>query len=109
MTHLDWHVGMKLVCVDAADTTSSGAVELIEGRIYTLRWIGNRSDWLGRYIGVRLVEIVREPSFFLDQIHFDLHGETPFNASRFRPLLKRATDISVFTAMLHGQRQQVPA
>lgn len=109
MSILDWHVGMKVVCVDAADTSVRGDVELRLDRIYTLRWIGCRSDWLGDYVGVRLVEVVRKPALFIDEVHFALHGEMPFRASRFRPLVKRSTDISVFTAILDGQGQQVPA
>jgi hypothetical protein len=108
MSILDWHAGMKVVCVDAADTNNCGEVELTLGRIYTLRWVGSRSDWFGDYIGVRLVEVVRKPALFIDEMHFAHHGEMPFRASRFRPLVKRAADISVFTAMLDGQRQQVP-
>lgn len=79
-----FHVGQEVVCVDAkqpADTTLKS--ELTEGRVYTIRWVGPHKHYLdGEYIGVRLVGIDRG----VCEIWGDV--DTPFRATRFRPLVK---------------------
>lgn len=86
MKYRDWHVGMKLVCVNNARQEA----HLRLNRIYTIAAIGTAFGRL--YVG--LVEVP---------------GSGPINwyAHRFRPAQPRKTDISIFTAMLG--RQKVPA
>jgi hypothetical protein len=106
MNYLDWHVGMKVVCVDASTRnydpprfrslgTDLSGIE--EGRIYTVREI---LDFYGM-VGVRLQGIIRPLS--------RLGLEVPYAAARFRPVQTRKTDISVFEAMLTGAKPKVPA
>lgn len=103
MSYLDWHVGMKVVCVDASAAnydplgyTSPPIPDLNglkEGRIYTIREV---VDFYG-VVGIHLQEIVRP---------LTRRGiEVPYAAARFRPVQTRKTDISIFTAMLHGTKE----
>jgi len=77
-------VGQHVVCVDAKNTTIQGDVEITEGDVYTVRWVGpirvDGPDLERAYrhetIGVRLVETTRPDPWFPDW---------PFAASRFRP------------------------
>lgn len=85
---MTFRVGQKVVCVDA-----SGAVDPrpVKGRVYTIasaRWVNAclEPGW-----GVTLVEL---PSIETD----DHHAE--FFARRFRPIVERKTDISIFIKML---------
>lgn len=106
MSYHDWHVGMKVVCVDASmrnynppnyGTTIHDLNGLEEGRVYTVRDI---CDFDG-VIAVRLKEIFRLPT--------SLGREAPYAAARFRPVQKRKTDISIFKAMLHDDRVKEPS
>lgn len=93
---MSFHVGQKVVCVDATSRhwsrrwISEGVVYVVAG----LRFDGSHEfkDHLGSTYALDL-EGVGKPN--------------GFGASRFRPLVERKTDISVFTAML--DRQKVPA
>lgn len=90
-----FRVGQKVVCVDARDTNSHGLPEIVEGGVYTIRWVGV-DDYK---LCVRLVEVPRNalaPPFTTPPEFLDW----PFYASRFRPVVERKTDISIFTAML---------
>jgi hypothetical protein len=94
--YTSWHVGMKVVCVD-----DNRAPHLIAGEVYTVAKLFRgpvhsvRYGWLEDAIGVGLVE-------------FDT-GADLFDARRFRPVQKRKTDISIFTAMLHDKKEHVDA
>lgn len=92
-SYTDWHVGMKVVCVDGA--SRPGYKYIIEelpqaGRIYTIREIGPvpsfHSD-RGK-LAVKLAEIHR------------VEDRLGWRVERFRPVKTRQTDISIFTAML---------
>jgi hypothetical protein len=90
-----FHVGQKVVCVNSA-----GAKNLVEGHVYTVTWIGNwpaRSGLDGAIVmtGLSLAEVEAEG--------------IGFDARRFRPLVTRKTDISVFKAMLKPSKATVPA
>lgn len=98
MSYLDWHVGMKVVCVDAR-IKNTFVARLTENETYTIRAMFV-SPTSGK-IGVRLVGIA-------NGIHRS-GIERGYRASRFRPLVTRKTDISIFTAMLHGTDQVVDA
>ena len=89
MSYRDWHVGMKVVCVDA----SGWEHRLQQGAVYTLSAIG--SAFGGLYIG--LVETPSET------------GPLHWYARRFRPVQPRKTDISIFEAMLTGAKEREPA
>lgn len=88
MSHLDWYVGMKVVCVDAEH---GGRPLLRKGRIYTIRHL--EPEFVG----------LQEPSTWSDEAG----AEAGWFYSRFRPVQRRKTDISVFTAML--SKPKVPA
>ena len=107
MSYLDWHVGMKVVCVKRVDPrirVKGGRYPDYRG-IYTIRQIRDdkrkdgaltlllheldNSDFIGVQIGNRYGYL--EPGF-------PHHG--------FRPLQTRKTDISIFTAMLHGAKER---
>lgn len=95
-------IGEEVVCVD--DNLSNGIKMeyLTKGNIYTVRWIGMIWHPLGGdQLTVRLEGIERhtdkETAIFFNQPEW---ADMPFRASRFAPLRKKQTDISVFTAML---------
>lgn len=94
-----FYVGQKVVCVDASEMLNDGgfrrdAPMLSEGSIYTV--IATRS--VGPFHGVQVAEV--RPS----EEH--LWG---FLASRFRPIVERKTDISIFTDMLTPKTEEVSA
>lgn len=107
MTYRDWHVGMKVVCVDDAGHYAPwGRCDMdMDGlkvrRVYTIRMIGFYRDQLA----VWLDEIVRP----IRGDNAELYGEPGYSVLRFRPVQPRATDISVFTSMLTGVKEREPA
>lgn len=74
--------GDECICID--DTTlPEQYLGIRAGELYTARWIGPVSSYLnGEYIGIRLEGINRGicPQFGEE--------DTPFRASRFRPVVK---------------------
>ncbi len=108
MSYLNWHVGMKVVCVDSKwdvepDTFSNSVRDPIKGDILTIRemCVGNGPDWEGENLYLRFAEIHNPP---------DSDGEEAYYyAGQFRPLAELKTDISLFTAMLTDTKQKVPA
>lgn len=102
MSHLDWHVGMKVVCVDDEDhgryspwPSVGGLDGLTVGAVYTIRKIGEYRGLLG----IWLCEIARNP--------WAGKEEPPFSVRRFRPIQTRQTDISIFTQMLNPSKINV--
>lgn len=97
-----FQVGQKVICVDDAQIIpSSNPIDQIPlecGSIYTVRWIGPQyfSGLDKIVLSVRLEETLRP---------FDY----PFGADRFRPVVERKTDISVFTRMLTPHDEKVGA
>ena len=87
MSHLNWHFGMKVVCVDARGAGRC----LRKGEVYTLRWL--EPEFVG----------LEEPSTWSDEAG----AEAGWFYSRFRPAQRRKTDISVFTAMLTKTKEPV--
>lgn len=115
MSYLDWHVGMKVVCVN-----DNYRVSLV-----TRRWFGlmkrdirilhnlNKGDTYTITGMVKLqadggIELV---AIFVDGArHFGLPVEWPFPATLFRKIETRKTDISIFTALLTpAPKQTEPA
>jgi hypothetical protein len=101
-----FHVGQKVVCVDdrlvkdyarsAVYKEFAGGLDgLKSGLVYTVRASGFYTPVPGVPV-VWLSEIVRPIRSQADEIY----GEAPFAAARFRPVVERKTDISIFTAML---------
>lgn len=108
-SYLDWHVGMKVVCVDAGyiDGINSRPTEWDEsdaprvGCVYTISniWIDTEG-----YLVCEFVELKRS------EMAHRFYGEhVGYSVVRFRPLVTRKTDISIFTAMLHSTDQVVGA
>lgn len=103
---MTFHVGQKVVCVDGSEHSScecSGAVMPVAGKIYTIREI-------------RINPRSGIANFHLHEIHNDLVlsevdglGEPYFSSTRFRPIIERKTDISIFTAMLNPSQVAVDA
>jgi hypothetical protein len=97
-----FHVGQKVVCVDATPNPGWSVGTLQKGAVYTIRWIGFYAHPLHHGIHVRLQEIIRPCG--------DDSGkkDTPYRVGRFRPLDERKTDISIFTAMLDDVKSKEP-
>lgn len=90
-----FHVGQKVVCVNALGTDSEGIKELSRGAIYTVRWHGIHGvPYFKPTYCVRVEGIVRFDDWA------PLNQDCPFRASRFRPVIERRTSIEIFTAML---------
>lgn len=82
--------GVKVVCVNAADTNLWGGAELVEGRVYTLSgaWVEGDGD---------AVCAVHEWRRMLGGV--DLSDLFPFHLRRFRPLVftkSEAEDVAMF-------------
>jgi hypothetical protein len=99
-------VGQKVVCIDGSAPSrdvkfSLGSRYPDDGKIYTIRecliWGGSPA--------VRLQEIVNPK---LNFIH-EGFSEQAFSPERFRPVIQRKTDISIFKAMLTPSKEQVSA
>lgn len=89
-----FYVGQKVVCVDAGiGKLSMRKANLEEGAVYTISKV---IDWFG-HVGLHLVEAKPLP------------GYSGFAAERFRPIVERKTDISIFKAMLNHSKQEVGA
>lgn len=103
MSYLDWHVGMKVVCVDDGGFISTEYIEImpVVGSVYTIREIVP----YGKRVGLRLDEI-RNGKFQYTQ---GIQEEAAFSAKNFRPVHTRKTDVSIFTAMLTGSKRRVSA
>ena len=80
MTNL--HVGQQVVCIDAK-VGFEQFLEIKEGEVYTISWIGPFEHYTqGSFIGVRLEGVNRGvcPQFGYDN--------PPFAARRFQPLVR---------------------
>ena len=93
---MNFHVGQKIVCVKDSPWRNGYTDEACPtyGNIYTIRAI-KIFEQFDNGVGLHLCEIVNAPREY--QIGFT---ECFFQASRFRPLAKRKTDISIFQEML---------
>jgi hypothetical protein len=104
----NFHVGQKVVLVIdfapevRATAPSDGIILPALDTVYTIR---DLAEFQGEPL-VFLNEIVNRPRFYLDAFAVLEQG---FGAFRFRPVVERKTDISVFTAMLNKPTVTVPA
>lgn len=84
-----FHVGQKVVCVRAAKTNTLNVPELVEGTKYRIRWVGEDKG----KVKVKLEGVVRRVFDIVDP------NDSPFIASRFRPVVERGTESGM--AVLH--------
>jgi hypothetical protein len=95
-----FRVGQKVVCVnvdsppkEALSSFSPLPLDLVKGAIYTVTSVGVRHP----------CDLTNQPCVTLAE----KHARQPYWASRFRPLVERKTDISVFTRMLIRATEKV--
>lgn len=103
----NFHVGQKVVCVDGKFHPDFCDVPClpVEGAVYTIRAIELMTAVTGeRSPIIKLVEIVNPVMEW--EIGDEEFGFVP---RRFRPLVERKTDISLFKAMLNPSKEQVTA
>jgi hypothetical protein len=93
---MTFHVGQKVVCVKAEWSDLNGETAPVAGGIYTIRAIITYPD---DFAGLLLVEIINAPRYYAEGLF-----ECDFIATKFRPIVERKTDISIFTAMLTGSK-----
>lgn len=86
--YTSWHVGMKVVYI--GPSTDQEPPNPVISAVYTVSWIGVASDGTADI----LIDLVELPN--PDSPKF-MRG---YDASYFRPVQTRKTDISCFTAML---------
>lgn len=100
---MTFYVGQKVVCVDDKNRTvfRPGTEEFITcGSVYVIRWLG----FLDREPVLRLEGVVR-PSY----ARIPEWSDYPFAIDRFRPVVERKTDISIFTKMLTPNKESIDA
>lgn len=102
-----FYVGQKVVCInDQTIDPKPGARPaqldgITRGRVYTIRHVS-----AAPFHGIRLVEIFRcQPRYYGGGYMVDL----PYDASRFRPVVERKTDISIFHRILRDASKNVEA
>lgn len=103
----NFYIGQKVVCVNnkgnfssiaRASLGSDGCVEIKEGEIYTIRDIYYDPFCKDDGIVVNLEEVRRK-------IH-EGGRELGYHHSRFRPLEKKKTDISIFQSILNDVKAE---
>jgi hypothetical protein len=103
-----FHVGQKVVCVDASGFETNAALVMkysgtpVEGCVYTVRGILSPDFIHDDLCGILLEE-------FCAEVHPIWQEEYGFRSVRFRPLTEIKTDISLFTAMLNPSKHEVDA
>lgn len=86
---MNFRVGQKVVCIDASKSWRGDISDLVKGATYTVREVF--------MFGVTLDEVPLPEDYLW------------FNGHRFRPVVERKTDISIFTKMLTDTREHVGA
>lgn len=114
MSYLNWHVGMKVVCVASPERIAAGmrrmpgAIYPAHNGIYTIREIRDDAQWNKGASSIVLLLAEIDNSHFIGTHSADntySYVEPGFNVRGFRPVQTRKTDISIFTAMLNPQKQ----
>lgn len=106
-----FQVGQKVVCIDDSEPDFISTVAQVvggmdglrKGATYTIRSVF--VDPFYNAVCVRIVEIQRLPLSVVRGVRY----EGGYDPARFRPVIERKTDISIFTALLTSQPEQVPA
>jgi hypothetical protein len=95
-----FRVGQKVVCVDASDQRNR-KFPVTKGTIYTIQAIVEALDFMGDGGACAfLCGLGRDVCPIMGK-------QTPFALRRFRPIVERKTDISIFTEML--RRESAPS
>lgn len=101
----NWHVGQRVVCVDADGLVPSYGDEILpaKGSVYTIRSI---TDAPGGIICFRLAEIVNPVRQYSEG-----YIEARFRARRFRPVVSDLTQFALLTSIVDrvGKRAKVRA
>ena len=98
---------MKVVCIAGFSARGYGNENLPEiGKVYSLREIG--ACEVDGTVTVLLAEIVNLKRDYASPLGL-VHCEPGFAAYAFRPVQPRATDISIFTAMLTTKHKEEPS
>lgn len=101
---MNFRIGQKVVCIGAEWEAAPQPGEVFPsiGVVYTIRGItvdrGGASDAIGLYFD----GLVNPPRICGN---FPIQVEPSFGHTKFRPVIERKTDISIFTAMLNLSRQ----
>jgi hypothetical protein len=88
---MTFRVGQKVVCVKEPHKANPRVTQPVVGKVYTVRQ--TYLSWPDSKPGIVLDEIQ-------NGIHRASGQEYGFYASRFRPVVERKTDISIFTEIL---------
>jgi hypothetical protein len=93
--------GQKIVCIKVGEWTDQGQLEQwpVYGEIYTVRGYDPYYN-CGPDAGIWLEEVINSERHAREGF-----SEPSFWVARFRPLVKRKTDISVFEKMLNPDKQ----
>ena len=97
-----FYVGQKVVCVNANNTPGRVWYEgeaLVEDAVYTVAHVMLDQD--GDLV-LDFQELTRSPIA-------RAHGMIGYHVRRFRPIVERKTDISIFTDMLTPKTEEVSA
>lgn len=95
-----FRVGQKVVCVDASDQFNR-KFPVTKSKIYTIQAIVEAIDFKGDGGACAfLYDLGRDVCPIMGE-------QMPFALRRFRPIVERKTDISVFTEML--RRESAPS
>lgn len=100
---MNFRIGQKVVCVRKAKYPNSlhgDEITVKVGVVYTIRELYAIPE--NGHLGLRFLEIRNEPRQYLNAFM-----ECGFYANRFRPLVERKTDISIFTRMLTPSKEKV--
>lgn len=100
--NIHFRAGQRAVLVDDSWSYLCFGVEIMPvlNSIYTIREVIT----LNGHVAVRLVEIKNPVLEYGDGTN-----EIAFRASRFRPVVERKSDISIFRAMLNHSKSKVSA
>jgi hypothetical protein len=99
-----FHVGQKVVCVDASVTYSwAPGAEIIEGAVYTVRGLG--LDVTGQP-GLRLHEVELTGPF--GHVSNGPYKDKCYRATRFRPVIERKTNTGFAVLEEIRNRESVP-
>ncbi|WP_206681887.1 CAP-Gly domain protein [Mesorhizobium sp. NZP2298] len=102
----DLYPGQEVICIDdqvpLADGTSVKDANITEGTIYRLRWVGMATHYVfGDYLGVKLEGVNSGFGEAWGQ------PDAPYNAKRFRPLVKDT--IAVFRSIAADPTRTIDA
>ena len=95
----NFHVGQKVVCIDDDGLHLRPDEDgPCKGQVYTIRGFNEQVG------GLLLIEVINFP-----QLYREGYGELSFRPSRFRPVVERKTDISLFKAILDKPTVRIDA